>query len=245
MRLVLASNNAKKLTELGALFAPLGIDLLAQNRLGISEADEPHHTFVENALAKARHAAAASGLAALADDSGLCVPALGGAPGVISAHYADIGTLRDQAANDASAAASMPSGEATAAATASPPGLSPRETLRARQDAANNRRLLAELAALPPGTPRDARFLCVLVAVRSADDPEPLIAMGRWPGLILEDLQGDGGFGYDPLMYIPALDATVAEMPAELKNQHSHRARAGVQMLALMREAWRDVLEVG
>ncbi len=243
MRLVLASNNAKKLTELGALFAPLSIELVAQNRLGISEADEPHFTFVENALAKARHAAGASGLAALADDSGLCVPALGGAPGVISAHYADIGTLRDQAANDASSAIADAAAEGSSDTAPAP--LSPRETLRARQDAANNRRLLAELAALPLGTSRDARFLCVLVAVRSADDPEPLIAMGRWPGLILADLQGDGGFGYDPLMYIPALGATVAELPAELKNQHSHRARAGVQMLALMREVWRDVLEVG
>ncbi|MEY2687625.1 MAG: RdgB/HAM1 family non-canonical purine pyrophosphatase [Pseudomonadota bacterium] len=238
MRLVLASNNAKKLTELGTLFAPLSIELVAQNRLGISEADEPHVTFVENALAKARHAAAASGLAALADDSGLCVPALGGAPGVISAHYADIGTLRDQAANDASAAASMSPDQANVAEAAMPPGVSPRETLRARQDAANNTRLLAELAALPPGTPRDARFLCVLVAVRSADDPEPLIAMGRWPGLILPELRGAGGFGYDPLMYIPALGATVAELPSEIKNQHSHRARAGAQMLALMREVW-------
>lgn len=238
MRLVLASNNAKKLTELGALFAPLSIELVAQNRLGISEADEPHVTFVENALAKARHAAAASGLAALADDSGLCVPALGGAPGVISAHYADIGTLRDQAANDASAAASMSPDQANVAEAAMPPGVSPRETLRARQDAANNTRLLAELAALPPGTPRDARFLCVLVAVRSADDPEPLIAMGRWAGLILPELRGAGGFGYDPLMYIPALGATVAELPSEIKNQHSHRARAGAQMLALMREVW-------
>jgi XTP/dITP diphosphohydrolase len=245
MQLVLASNNAKKLAELGALFAPLAIELVAQHRLGVSEADEPHVTFVENALAKARHAAAASGLPALADDSGLCVPALGGAPGVISAHYADIGTLRDQAANDASAAACTPPGDTTAAGIATPPGLSPRETLRARQDAANNRRLLAELAALPTGTPRDARFVCVLVAVRSADDPEPLIAFGRWPGLILADLQGDGGFGYDPLMYIPALGATVAELPAEIKNQHSHRARAGAQMLALMREVWRDVLQLG
>jgi XTP/dITP diphosphohydrolase len=230
MQLVLASNNAKKLVELGALFAPLHIELIAQQQLGISEAKEPHASFVENALAKARHAASASGLPALADDSGLCVDALGGAPGVISAHYAEIGTVRDQTANDASVA--------TGITTKSDPAPSPREALRARQDAANNRRLLAELADLPAGTACGARFVCVLVAMRSARDPEPLIAFGRWPGQILATLQGDGGFGYDPLMFIPALGQTVAELPATLKNQHSHRARAGAQMLALMREVW-------
>ncbi|MFM2119568.1 MAG: RdgB/HAM1 family non-canonical purine pyrophosphatase [Pseudomonadota bacterium] len=218
MRLVLASNNAKKLKELGALFQPLAIELLPQAALGVGEAEEPHPSFVENALAKARHAAALSGLPAIADDSGLCVPALGGAPGVISAHYADLG-----GAYDDPAAAALPTD---------------REALRQRQDAANNRRLLAELERLGPGASRAARFVCVLLAVRSADDPEPLIAFGRWPGEILATPQGAGGFGYDPLMFIPALGASVATLSAELKNQHSHRALASAQMLTLMREAW-------
>jgi XTP/dITP diphosphohydrolase len=228
MQLILASNNAKKLAELGGLFAPLDIELLSQVALNISEADEPHVTFVENALAKARHAARLSGLPAIADDSGLAVAALGGAPGVISAHYADLGTTADEAANDAG----TPFGGGHLHA------VSDREALRARQDSANNRRLLAELATLAPDTPRNARFVCVLVAVRSADDPEPLIAFGRWEGEILAQLRGSGGFGYDPLMYIPALGQTVAELPAALKNRHSHRALASAQMLNLMREVW-------
>ncbi|MEY4751000.1 MAG: RdgB/HAM1 family non-canonical purine pyrophosphatase [Pseudomonadota bacterium] len=228
MQLILASNNAKKLAELGALFQPLAIELLPQSALGIDEAEEPHHSFVENALAKARHAARASGLPAIADDSGLAVAALGGAPGVISAHYADLGTTAGEAANDAGAHF----GDRQAAP------MSDREALRARQDSANNRRLLAELAALPPGTSRSARFVCVLVAIRSADDPEPLIAIGRWEGEILAQLRGAGGFGYDPLMFIPALGQTVAELPAAIKNRHSHRALACAQMLELMRLAW-------
>lgn len=205
-RLVLASNNAKKLKELKVLFEPVGYELVAQGTLGIAEAEEPHNTFVENALAKARHAALASGGAAMADDSGLCVDALGGAPGVQSAHYADLArSERD------------------------------RERHRALQDAANNRLLLERLHGV---SDRRARFVSTLVAVRHADDPEPLIAMGRWLGEILTALRGEGGFGYDPLMFIPALGHTVAELPAALKNQHSHRALASSEMLALMRAHW-------
>ena len=207
---MLASNNAKKLKELGALLAPAGVELVTQGSLGVTEAEEPHHTFIENALAKARHAAAATGLAAIADDSGLCVDALGGAPGVYSAHYADL---------------DLPAGVAI-----------DREDRRARQDAANNAKLLAALDGA--ATTRRARFVCALVAVRTAGDPEPLIAFGRWDGEILTAPQGDGGFGYDPLMFIPAQGCTAAAMPAETKNRLSHRALASAQMLALMREVW-------
>ena len=206
MRLVLASNNAKKLKELGAMLSGMGIELLAQGALGISEAEEPHHTFIENALAKARHAAAAAQCAAIADDSGLCVDALGGAPGVVSAHYAgDV------------------------------PADGDREARRRQQDAANNTLLLQRLAGVAN---RRAHFISTLVAVRHAEDPQPLVAVGRWPGEILTAPRGDQGFGYDPLMFIPDLNCTVAEMDATLKNQHSHRSRAMAQMHALLREVW-------
>ncbi len=199
MKLVLASNNAKKLAELQALFAPLGIELVTQGSLGIPEAEEPFNTFAENALAKARHAARLSGLPALADDSGLSVDALGGAPGVRSARYAlDVG------------------GE--------------------KSDAANNERLLRVMAGVAD---RRARFVCALVALRSTDDPEPLIAMGRWTGEILATPSGEGGFGYDPLMHIPALGRSVADLPAEDKNRHSHRALAAAQLIGQFREVWR------
>ncbi|MGK2898531.1 MAG: non-canonical purine NTP pyrophosphatase [Burkholderiaceae bacterium] len=206
MRLVLASNNRKKLAELQALLAPAGVELIAQGALGVTEAEEPFHTFVENALAKARHAAQHAGLAAIADDSGLCVDALGGAPGVASAHYA--GEL---------------------------PRDGDREVRRALQDAANNALLLERLRG---ASDRRARFVGTLVAVRSADDPEPLVAVGRWFGEILPAPRGAGGFGYDPLMFIPALRAAVAELGAEIKNAHSHRALAAAQMRTLMREVW-------
>lgn len=198
MRLVLASNNAKKLTELQALFAPLGLALVTQGSLGIAEAEEPHITFVENALAKARHAAQQAGASAIADDSGLCVDSLGGSPGVLSARYA---TLFG----------------------------------RPKSDDENNRVLLEKLASHDD---RRARFVSALVAVRSADDPEPLIAFGRWEGEVLRELRGTGGFGYDPLLFIPSLGKAVAELSAEVKNTHSHRAIASRQMLALMREVW-------
>jgi XTP/dITP diphosphohydrolase len=209
MQLVLASNNAKKLSELRVFLGDLGVTLLSQRDLGLAEADEPHDTFIENALAKARHAAAGSGLAAIADDSGVCVNALGGAPGVVSEHFAP-------------------------AAGAGLSGLD-REAQRALQDAANNSLLLQQLQGVAD---RSARFVSTLVAVRHAGDPEPLVAVGRWPGQILSAPRGAGGFGYDPLMFIPELDCTVAQMDAALKNAHSHRARAFAQMRALLREAW-------
>jgi XTP/dITP diphosphohydrolase len=198
MKLVLASNNAHKLAELQSLLLPLGLGLVSQNSLGIPEAEEPHRTFVENALAKARHAAQAAAGAAIADDSGLCVDALQGAPGVLSARYA---TLFGQA----------------------------------KSDEANNAMLLQRMQGQAQ---RSARFICALVAVRSVDDPEPLIAVGRWSAELLTEPRGQGGFGYDPLVLIPALGLSVAELTAAQKNEHSHRAMAMQQMLVLMREVW-------
>jgi len=206
MRLVLASNNAKKLAELKTLFAALPLALVTQGELGVTEADEPHGTFIENALAKARHAAAASGGAAIADDSGVCVDALDGAPGVISAHYAGL-----------------------------VPAQADREATRRLQDAANNALLLERLEGVAD---RRARFVSTLVALRSADDPEPLVAVGRWEGEILTRPRGDQGFGYDPLMLIPALGKTVAELRAEQKNRISHRAQSAALMLQLLRDVW-------
>jgi XTP/dITP diphosphohydrolase len=208
VKLILASSNAKKLAELRSLLAGLPLDIVPQSALGIAEADEPHHSFVENALAKARHAALASGCAAIADDSGLCLGALGGAPGVVSAHYA---------------------GELTVLAGEA------REARRRRQDAANNAALLAQLQGQDD---RRAHFISTLVAVRHVDDPEPLVAVGRWPGLVLDAPRGDHGFGYDPLMFIPELDATVAELDAVSKNRHSHRARAATALRAMLADVW-------
>lgn len=207
--MVLASHNAKKLAELRSLLAGMPLEVVGSAELGLREPDEPHATFLENALTKARHAARASGSAALADDSGLCVPALGGAPGVISAHYA---------------------GPVTAEA-----GSSDRESLRRLQDAANNRLLLERLRGVAD---RRARFVSVLVAIRSADDPEPLVAVGRWEGVVLEAPRGDGGFGYDPLMFIPEWGCTVADMEPQAKNQRSHRAMAAQRLRQMMRDAW-------
>ena len=209
MKLVLASNNAKKLAELQALFDGLGVELVRQGELGVTEAEEPHITFIENALAKARHASAATGLPAIADDSGLCVDALGGMPGVISATYATV-------------AASA--GETLA-----------REAVRATQDEANNALLLEKMRDVED---RRANFACTLVAIRSADDPSPLVAVGRWNGEILREREGEGGFGYDPLMFIPAFGATVASLAKDVKNAHSHRAIAAGQMRLLMQQAW-------
>jgi XTP/dITP diphosphohydrolase len=182
-RLVLASNNAGKLRELSAMLAPLGIEVVTQGSLGVSEAEEPHPTFVENALAKARHAARETGLPALADDSGLCVSALGGKPGVLSARYA---------------------GEP-------------------KSDLANNAKLISDLHGVDD---RRAHFYSVIVLVRSADDPQPLIADGEWHGEIIEQARGDGGFGYDPHFFVPSLEQTAAELAPELKNTLSHRAAA-------------------
>ena len=206
LRLVVASNNAKKLAELCALLSTVPVQLVPQAELGVAEAEEPHPTFIENALAKARHAAAAAQGPAIADDSGLCVDALGGAPGVVSAHYA---------------------GEV--------PADSDREARRRLQDAVNNTLLLQRMAGVAN---RRAHFISTLVAVRHADDPQPLVAVGRWPGEILTAPRGDRGFGYDPLMFIPDLNCSVAEMDSALKNQHSHRSRAMAQMQALLREVW-------
>jgi XTP/dITP diphosphohydrolase len=210
MRLVLASNNAKKLDELACMLGPMGITLVTQGELGISEAAEPHCTFIENGLAKARHAAAASNGPAIADDSGICVQALDGDPGVNSANFASV------------ALPSLRKGD--------------REGRRRIQDAANIAMLLQRLHG---AADRSAYFVCTLVAVRHAADPQPLIATGRWPGQVLEAPRGEFGFGYDPLMFIPELGKTVAELTSEEKNAHSHRARAMQQMQQMLREVWK------
>ena len=181
--LVLASNNAGKLAEFAQLLAPLGFAIKSQRELDIPEAEEPFGTFVENALAKARHASQLSGLPALADDSGICVPALGGVPGVQSARYA---------------------GEP-------------------RSDAANNAKLVRDIAA---HADKSAYYYCVLVMVRHADDPQPIIADGVWHGQLIEQPRGQGGFGYDPYFFLPSLGKTAAELSAEEKNNISHRGQA-------------------
>ena len=183
-KLVIASNNPGKLREFQRMLAPLGIEVLTQSQLGISEAEEPHCTFVENALAKARHVSAASGLPALADDSGICVTVLGGAPGVISARYA---------------------------------GDDP------KSDRRNNDKLMQDMQGV---TDRRAHYYCVLVLVRHADDPQPLIAEGEWWGEIFHEERGDGGFGYDPMFWLPQYGKTAAELSHDEKAQISHRAKA-------------------
>ncbi len=198
MKIVLASNNQGKLAELQAMLVTLGMELVRQSDLGIGEAEEPFRTFVENALAKARHAAALSGLPALADDAGLCVQAFGGLPGVDTAFYAT-------------------------------------QFGYAKGDANNVRALLEQMA---DQSDRRAALVSTLVAVRSADDPEPLIAVGRVAGEIARVPAGSHGFGFDPVMYIPAFDKTFAELPVEVKNAHSHRGLAARQMMGLMRERW-------
>ncbi|GJH15510.1 RdgB/HAM1 family non-canonical purine NTP pyrophosphatase [Caballeronia novacaledonica] len=195
-RVVLASNNAGKLREFASLLDAAGIELIAQGELGVPEAPEPHATFVENALAKARHASTLTGLPALADDSGLCVRALNGAPGVYSARYA-----------------SMNGGE--------------------KSDAANNARLVADLAGT---TDRRAYYFCVLVLVRHADDPEPLIAEGRWHGEVIDVPRGANGFGYDPHFFLPTLNASAAELDPARKNALSHRALALRDLLQRLKE---------
>lgn len=192
MKLVLASNNAKKLKELDAILAPLGWELIPQGQLGVPECDEPHCTFVENALEKARHASRLTGLPALADDSGLCVDAFGGAPGVQSARYAQE---------------------------------TPDEP---KSDARNNAKLLAELGER---CDRQAHFVSVIVFVRHAEDPQPIIAEGEWHGEILAAERGSAGFGYDPLFYISELDQTSAELSAAEKNRRSHRGQALARLL--------------
>ncbi len=199
-RLVLASNNPGKLREFRQMLAPLGMEIVPQSELGVAEAEEPHGTFVENALAKARHASRASGLPAFADDSGVCVAALDGAPGVHSARYA----------SDA------------------PPGD------REAQDAANNRQLLA---ALEGKADRRAHYYCVIVLVRHARDPEPLIAEGRWQGEIIATPRGTGGFGYDPHFLLPAQGRTAAELMPDEKNAASHRGQAMQRLVEMLEYA--------
>jgi XTP/dITP diphosphohydrolase len=200
MRIVLASNNPHKLTELQALLAPLGHALVTQGELGIGEADEPHDTFVENALAKARHAARASGLPAIADDSGICVDALGGAPGVVSARYAALAG-------------------------------------RGSGDAANNVLLLERLRGIGD---RRAHYCCVLVAMRGPQDPQPLVAEGRWHGEVALAPRGAHGFGYDPLFFLPQQGCTAAELEPPQKNAISHRAIAMRMLMQLLQQHWRD-----
>lgn len=197
-KIVLASNNPGKLRELQAMLAPLGLELVTQGELGISEAEEPHRTFVENALAKARHAARLSGLPALADDAGLCVDAFGGLPGVDTAYYAT--------------QFGYPKG-----------------------DDNNVRALLEQMQHIDN---RRAALVSTLVALRSADDPEPLIAVGRAVGEITREPMGDNGFGFDPVMFIPQFGQTFAQLPIEVKNANSHRGKAARQMLELIRERW-------
>ncbi len=198
MKIVLASHNPGKLAELQALFADLPVTLVPQSELGIGEAEEPFRTFVENALAKARHAAAASGLPALADDAGLCVDAFGGQPGVDTAFYAT--------------RFGYPKG-----------------------DDHNVRALLEQMEDVAQ---RRAALVSTLVALRAPDDPEPLIAVGRVVGEITRAPRGVHGFGFDPVMFIPAFGKTFAELPPEVKNAHSHRGRAAAAMATLIRERW-------
>ena len=188
-KLVLASNNAGKVREFRELLAPLNFEIIPQGELGIAAAEEPHHTFVENALAKARHASAASGLPALADDSGICAHALDGEPGVHSARYAGIES----------------------------------------DNMANNQKLIA---ALQGKVDRGAHYVCALVMVQSANDPEPLIVQTRWYGQIIDEAKGNHGFGYDPHFYLPELGITAAELEPSEKNLMSHRGQALRELIA-------------
>ena len=183
-KLVIASNNPGKLREFQFLLQPLGIEVSTQAQLGIAEAEEPHVTFIENALAKARHVSRLSGLPALADDSGICVTALAGAPGVLSARYA---------------------------------GDNP------KSDARNNEKLMQVMQGVAD---RRAHYYCVLVWLQYADDPQPLIAEGEWHGEIAHEEHGDGGFGYDPLFWLPEFGKTSAQLERDEKHAISHRGRA-------------------
>jgi XTP/dITP diphosphohydrolase len=194
VKLVLASSNPGKLREISTLLRT--VELIPQSALGIDEAAEPHATFLENALAKARHASRAARLPALADDSGLCVEALHGVPGVDSAYYAG------------------------------------RDGDRATRDARNNDKLLSVL-----GDERGAFYVCVMVLVRHAEDPRPLVAEGIWRGEIARVAAGTGGFGYDPLFWLPSLGKTAAQLDPEHKNRISHRAIALRKLLALLNDA--------
>ena len=199
-RVVLASGNAGKLRELHALLGGLGIELVSQRELGVNDAEETGLSFVENALLKARHACATTGLPAIADDSGIEVDALNGEPGIYSARFAGV------------------SGE-----------------IREVADAANNELLLERLAGLK-GSERSARFQCIIVYLRHAADPTPLICQGTWEGQILESAAGANGFGYDPLFYVPTHDCASAALTPEIKNTLSHRGQA----LEQLRQCWQN-----
>lgn len=190
-KLVIATGNAGKLREIRQLLAPLAVEVLPQSDFAVPEAEEPYCTFIENALAKARHASLHTGLPALADDSGICVDALQGAPGVYSARYA---------------------GEP-------------------RSDARNNEKLLT---AMTGHSNRHAHYYCVIVLVRHAEDPQPLIAEGLWQGEIMTAPRGDGGFGYDPVFLDAKTEKTGAELPLEIKNRISHRGQALTRMLHML-----------
>jgi XTP/dITP diphosphohydrolase len=196
-RWVLASNNAGKLREFSALFESWDIEVVAQGQLGVGEAEEPFGTFLENALTKARHASRATGLPAIADDSGLTVAALDGAPGVKSARYAQTADGH-------------------------------------KSDAANNALLLQNMGNQ---TDRRCAFVCVLVFVRHADDPDPVVARGQWNGVLAASASGDGGFGYDPLFFVPSLQQSAAQLPAAIKNTISHRAQALQQLRVALQAA--------
>mgnify|MGYP000983955461 CR=1 FL=1 len=191
-KLVIASNNQGKLREIKAILTPLAIDVASQSDFSVTEADEPHPTFVENALTKARHASRCAGLPALADDSGICVQALDGAPGVNSARYA---------------------GEP-------------------KSDERNNQKLIE---VLKNHTDRRAYYYCIIVLLRHAEDPQPVIVDGSWHGEIIDQPRGAGGFGYDPYFFLPEFGKTAAELPSEQKNQISHRGQALTQLVAILR----------
>lgn len=193
-KLVIATGNKGKLREIQHILAPLQIEVIPQSELNVPECEEPFCTFIENALAKARHASKHTGLPALADDSGLCVDALNGAPGVLSARYA---------------------------------GKNPPNSLLT-QDERNNDKLLLEMSHL---SNRHAHFYCVMVLVRHAEDPEPIIAEGSWQGIILREYRGTDGFGYDPLFLDAKTEKTVAELPLEIKSRISHRGHAMTKLL--------------
>ena len=215
-KLALASNNPGKLREFQFLLQPLGIEVLTQAQLGIEEAEEPHQTFIENALAKARHVSRLSGLPALADDSGICVSALDGAPGVLSARYAGDGGCDTLLAKPADCGSCRP------VAPHVPKTL---DTLTERQksDQKNNEKLLQVMQGVAD---RRAHYYCVLVLLRHADDPQPLIAEGEWQGEIALQPSGDGGFGYDPLFWLAEFGKTSAQLEREQKHAISHRGKA-------------------
>jgi XTP/dITP diphosphohydrolase len=189
-KLVLASGNKGKLKEFGEVLAPLGFEVVAQSEYKVPEVDETGLTFIENALLKAREASRVSGQPAMADDSGIEVDALNGAPGIYSARFSGLGAT----------------------------------------DTENNAKLLADLKGLPQAA-RTARYWCVLVYLRHADDPTPIIAQGSWEGRVLEAPEGEGGFGYDPLFYIEALGCTAAALKPEEKNKYSHRGKATLDLV--------------